>query len=272
MKKTLLMMLSAVVLFAANTIVTVNGRAITDEIVPEYNKLDTQKKEVVKQELVNEELLMAYALKSNIVKDKNFKKIFAAQKAQIEKMYKQKFNKSLTPEQIRNIKGSIAVKMLLAKKAQKIKVTDKDAKKFYTKNKKKFMMPESVEIASIATKDKKEAYKIEKQLKKAKNIPAALMKIAKKKHQRGYLGWLPKQAFPADVFKKLYNTKANTLIKEPIVVNGVYNVTFVVNKRKAGLAKFNEVKDNLKPVIAQQRVAKWAKNKLEELRKKAIIK
>ena len=272
MKKIFLMLLSAVVLFGANTIATVNGQVISDEIVPGYEKLDAKKKEIVKDQLINEELLMAYALKSDIVKDKNFKKIFEAQKAQIEKMYKEKFNKPLSKEQSRNIKGSVAVKMLLAKKAQKMKITDKDAKEFYTKNKKKFMMPESVEIASIATKDKKEADKIQKQIQKAKNKPTKLMEIAKSMKQRGYLGWLPKQAFPADVFDKLYKAKSNTLLKEPIVVNGVYNITYVVGKRKAGIAKFNEVKDRLKPVLAQQKVAEWTKSKLEELRKKATIK
>ena len=267
------MFLSAVFMFAANTIVTVNGRAITDDIVPGYSKLDKQKQRLIKEQLINEELLMDYALKSDIVKDEEFKKVFEAQKAKIEKAYKAKTNKSLSAEQIRNIKGSIAVQAMLAKKARSFKISDKEAKAFYEKNKSKFKMPESVELATIATKDKKEAQKILKKLKKSKDIPSAIMKIAKEKKQRGYLGWLPKNAFPEDVFKKIYSAKANSLLKEPIKVQDTYNIVYLVNKKKAGIVKYKEInKDALKMQIAQQKTNLWVKSKLEELRKKATIK
>jgi len=272
MKKIFLLMLSFVFLFASNVIVSVNGHKITDDIVPGYNRFNPVQKEMLKQQLINEELLMSYALKSGITKDKQFKKIFEAQKKRIEQAYKQKFNKSLTKEQIRNIKGSVALNLLLAKKAQKIKISDKEAKAFYQKNKDKFKTPRMVEIATIATKDKKEALKILKELKKSKNVAAKLMKIAKQKHQRGYLGWVPEQAFPKDVFKKIYVAKPNTLLSKPIEVKGVYNIVYLVNKKKAGMAKFKDVKDRLKMFLAQQKVAKWSQEKLKELRKKAVIK
>ena len=55
MRRLLLIFLSAVFVFAADTIVTVNGRAITDDIVPGYSKLDKQKQELIKEQLINEE-------------------------------------------------------------------------------------------------------------------------------------------------------------------------------------------------------------------------
>ena len=166
MKKLFAMLVATGMLMASTTIVTVNGKKITDEIVPMYSKLDKQKQEMVKQQLVNEELIMSYALKSDVVKDPKFKKAFKMQKEQIAKAYKEKFKKDLTKEQIENIKGSLAVNFLLAKKAQEIKISDKEAKEFYQKNLDKFKFPESVEIASIATPDKKEAEKILKKLQK----------------------------------------------------------------------------------------------------------
>ena len=273
MKKILtILLLASNLIFAANTIVTVNGHKITDDIVPAYEKLDAQKKEIVKNQLINEYLLATYALKSGVTKDKNFQKAYKAQIDSIQKSYKAKTKKDLTKEQKENIKGSLAVKFMFAKKAQKIKVSDKEAKEFFNKNKEKFKFPESVEIASIATKDKKEAEKILKEIQKSKDKPAKLMQIAKKMKQRGYLGWLPKNAFPADVFKKLYSMKANTLVKKPIEVNGVYNITYLVNKRKAGTPKFAEIKDNLKKMLAQQKLGLWAEKKVKELRSKATIK
>ncbi len=274
MKKILIFLaFASSLVFASNTIVTVNGHTITDDIVPAYEKLDDTKKKAVKEQLINEYLLANYALtKGGIAKDKKFQKIAKAQVDSIQKAYKEKTKKDLTKEQIDNIKGSIAIKFLFAKKAQQMKISDKEAKEFFNKNKAKFKFPESVEIASIATKDKKEADKILKELKKAKDKPAKLMKIAKKMKQRGYLGWLPKNAFPENVFKKIYSMKTNTLVKKPIEVNGVYNITYLVNKRKAGTPKFREVKDNLKKMLAQQKVAKWVEKTVDELRSKATIK
>jgi len=274
MKKILaILALASSVVFASNTIVTVNGHAITDDIVPGYEKLDDTKKEAVKNQLINEYLLANYALtKGGVSKDKKFQKVAKSQVASIQKAYKAKTKKDLTKEQIANIKGSIATKFMFAKKAQKTKISDKEAKSFFNKNKAKFKFPESVEIASIATKDKKEADKIFKQIKNSKDKPTTLMKIAKKMKQRGYLGWLPKNAFPADVFKKLYSMKANRLVKKPIEVQGVYNITYVVNKRKAGTPKFSEVKDNLKKMMTQQKVGLWAEKTVKELRDKATVK
>jgi len=274
MKKVLVLFLSAVVMFAANTIVTVNGKKITDDIVPGYAQLDPQRKNLIKEQLVNEELLMSYALQQkDVVNDKKFKEFFKKQKSKIEKAYKAKTGKSLTKEQLRNIKGSTAVQFMLAKKAQSFKISDKEAKDFYNKNKSKFKMPESVELATIATQDEKEAKKILAKLRKSKNIPSALMKIAKQKKQRGYVGWLPKQAFPEDVFKKIYSSKTNTLLKQPIKVKGTYNIVYLVNKKKAGLVKYKDInKDALKMQIAQQKTNKWMQGKLMELRKKADIK
>ncbi len=264
--------LTSSILFSSTTIVTVNGHKITDDIIPAYEKLDAQKKEIVKNQLIDEYLLATYAIKSGVTKDKNFQKAYKAQLQTIQKIYKEKTKKDLTKEQKENIKGSLAIKFLLAKEAKKIKVTDKEAKEFYEKNKEKFKFPESVEIASIATNDKKEAEKILNEIKKAKNKPAKLMQIAKKMNQRGYIGWVPKNAFPPEVFKKLYSMKVNSLVKKPIEVNGVYNITYLVNKRKAGTAKFSEIKDNLKKLIQREKLGLWSEKKVKELRSKATIK
>ena len=273
MKKLLTMLaLSASLAFSATTIVTVNGHKITDTIAPQYAKADKAVKAKLKQQLIEEELILSHALKSSAVKDKNFKKLYDAEKTKIEKAYKAKFNKSLDKEQLRNLKGAIALRILLAKKAKDIKISDKDAKEFFTKNKKKFDFPDSIELAIIDSKTKKDAEAILKKLSKAKDIPAKLMEIAKSKKQRGYLGWIPKKAMKTAVFNKIFKSKSGTLLKKPIHENKIYSVVYLVNKRKAGSAKFEEVKQNLKGMLLQQKTAEWAKKKVAELKKTAKIK
>lgn len=264
--------LSASLAFSATTIVTVNDHKITDTIAPQYAKADKAGKAKLKQQLIEEELILSYALKSKASKDESFKKLYDAEKAKISKAYKAKFNKSLDKEQLRNLKGAIALRILLAKEAKNTKVSDKEAKEFFTQNKKKFDFPDSIELAIIDSKTKKDADKILKQLSKAKDIPVELMKIAKSKKQRGYLGWIPKNGMKKEVFAKIYKNKKATLLKKPILENKVYSVVYLVNKRKAGSAKFEEVKANLKAMLLQQKTAEWAKKKVAELKKTAKIK
>lgn len=57
------------------TLVTVNGHKIDDSIIPKgYEKLDDTKRANLMEHLIKEELIHAQLLKSDIVKDKKFKK------------------------------------------------------------------------------------------------------------------------------------------------------------------------------------------------------
>ena len=273
MKKILtILTISATLILASTPIATVNGHTITDKIAPKYATATKEEQAKLKQELIDEELILAYALKSDALKNPNFEKMYKQEKEKIEKAYKKKFNKSLNDEQIRNLKGAIALRIVILEEAKKANISDKMAKEFFEKNKKSFKHPDGIELAIIDSKTKEEATKILEQLKKAKDIAAEITKIAKQKHQRGYIGWIPKPAMKKETFEKIYSAKANTLLNKPILENNIYSVVYLIAKKKEGIPKFDEIKENLKTMLVQQKTSIWAKNKVAQLKKTAKIK
>ncbi len=87
------LLLSTSVIFA-KTIVTVNGHKIDDSIIPKgYEQLTDDQKAKLTEQLIKEELIHQYLLKSDIVRDKEFKKIFQQQKEMVKESTKKLLGK-----------------------------------------------------------------------------------------------------------------------------------------------------------------------------------
>jgi len=110
-------------LLIGKTLVTVNGNKIDDSIIPKgYEKLDDTKTAKLMEHLIKEELIHADLLKSRITSNPKFLEAFAQQKELAQKEYKKASGKELTKEQIRNIKGSIALMAYQEKQFEATKV------------------------------------------------------------------------------------------------------------------------------------------------------
>jgi len=169
MQKKLLGLLSLLLLttslLVAKTLVTVNGNKVDDSIIPKgYEKLDDTKRAKLMEHLIKEELIHADLLKSRITSNPKFLEAFAQQKELAQKEYKKASGKELTKEQIRNIKGSIALMAYQQKQFEAMKIKESETKEFYNSNQEKFNFPNSIEIANIITKTKEEAENIIKKL------------------------------------------------------------------------------------------------------------
>ena len=266
-----LLALSSSLLLGKN-LVTVNGHTITDAIIPPgYEKLDDTKRNNLMEQLIKEEVLHANLLKSSIVKSSEFKTAFTKQKKMAQEQYKKRVGKSLNKEQIRSIKGSIAVALYQQKEFKKAKVSAADVKAFYTNNPKTFDLPDSIEIADIIVKTKTEANKILKSLKHAKNLDEAFIKTAHEHKQNGYMGWFGKGNAPKNLFDKAYKAKVKTLLKAPIKTKHGYNVVYLLNKKAAAKLPFSKAKDRIKQMLKQKKVMESLQNKVEKLYGEAEI-
>jgi len=261
----LFLLWSTNILFA-KTLVTVNGHKVDDSIIPKgYQQLDENQKAKLIEQLIKEELIHQYLLKSNIVKDKEFKKIFEQQKKMAQKEYKKASGKNLTKAQIRNIKGSIALMLYQQKKLMSTKVSNQEAKDFYDMNQDKFNFPNSVEIANIIVKDKHEAQRIINKLKKASNLDEEFLKLAREHKQNGYMGWFGRDMMPQNLFDAAYRAKPKTILSKPIKTKYGYHVVYVLNKKKAGKISFQEAKDKIKEMLKRKKVIEELNNKVNTL-------
>jgi parvulin-like peptidyl-prolyl isomerase len=247
-------------------LVTVNGHPISDDIIPKgYEKLDDSKRASLMEHLIKEELIHSYLLKQDLVKDPKFQEVFEKQKALAQKQYKKVSGKSLTKEQIRNIKGSIALMLYQQNQLKKTTITQQEVRDFYNNNQEKFNFPDSIEIANIITKTKDEAKQLIKKLKKSKNLDQEFLQAAKEHKQNGYMGWFGRGMAPKNLFDAAYKAKVRTIIPHPIKTKHGYHVVYLLNKKTAGKVSFEEAKANIEQLLKQQKVIEKLEDKINTL-------
>jgi parvulin-like peptidyl-prolyl isomerase len=253
-------------LLLGKTLVTVNGHNISDSIIPPgYEKLDETQRSNLMEQLIKEELLHSKLLKSSLVQSSEFKKVFQEQKKLTEQQYKEKTGKNLTKDQIRAIKGSIAVALYQQKKFKKAKVTNSEIKEFYNQNPQSFQYPDSIEIADIIVESKSEADKILKKLQKSTNLDKDFILEANKHKQNGYMGWFGKGSAPENLFNKAFKYKNKRLLNTPVKTKHGYNVVYLLNKKRAGTIKFSEAKERIKQMLKQKKVVDELRNEVNDL-------
>ncbi len=263
--------LSSTMIFG-QTLVTVNGHKITTDVIPPgYEKLDDTQRANLMEQLIKEEVLHEDLLKSSLVNSPEFKKAFEQQKSLAQKTYKQKTGKNLNKEQLRNIKGAIAIALYQQKEFKKVKVTKRQLKEFYDNNPEAFNFPDSIEIADIIVPTKAEADKLLKSLQSATNLDEAFIKAAHERKQNGYMGWFGRNNAPENLFNKAYKYKIKSLLNAPVKTKHGYNVVYLLNKKAAGKLSFEKAKKKIEQIIKQQEVMKKLQDKVENLYGQAEI-
>lgn len=259
-------LLLSTTLLIGKTLVTVNGNKIDDSIIPKgYEKLDNTKRAELMEHLIKEELIHSSLLKSDIIKNPQFQKAFEEQKVLAGEQYKKASGKDLTKEQIRNIKGSIALMAYQQKQFKAINISDSHVKNFYDNNNQKFNFPNSIEIANIITKTDKEAQSIIKRLQGIENFNEEFLKISKEYKQNGYMGWFGEGQAPENLFNIAYKVKPKTLLKTPIETQHGHHVVYLLNKKSAGTISFDESKENIRQMLKKKKIMESLKDKIETL-------
>jgi len=259
------LLLSSSLLFG-KTLVTVNGHPISDTLIPKgYEKLDDTQRSNLMEQLIKEELLHAKLLKSSLVNDAQFQKVFNEQKQATQELYTKRTGKVLDKDQIRAIKGSIAVALYQQKAFQNTKISTSEIKNFYNQNPQSFNYPDSIEIADIIVETQSEANKIYKKLKKSTNLDKDFIEEAHRHKQNGYMGWFGKGSAPENLFNKAYKYKRKTLLNSPVKTEHGYNVVYLLNKKAAGTISFSEAKEHIEQMLKQKKVLENLRNEVEEL-------
>jgi len=270
MHKTIVTIITALALSSSfllgKTLVTVNGHAISDSLIPPgYEKLDDTQRSNLMEQLIREELLHAKLLNSPIVQDRKFTKVFNQQKKLTQEQYKEKTGKTLNKNQLRAIKGSIAVALYQQNKLKKTNVSQSEIKAFYNQNPQSFNYPDSIEIANIIVQTKSEANKVHKKLKKSTNLDKDFITEANAHKQNGYMGWFGKGSAPENLFNKAYKYKVKTLLNSPVKTKHGYNIVYLLNKKHAGTVTFKEAKKHIGQMLKQKQVMEELKSEVEAL-------
>jgi parvulin-like peptidyl-prolyl isomerase len=256
----------------AKTLITVNGTPITQQEVDaelmtatqgRFNQVPAEKRQEfrkqVLEQLVAKELVYGDAIKTGILKSKEFKREYV--KVQ------------------KRIKKELAIQVWQKKELDKIKISNKALKDYYNKNKDEFDKKESVHARHILVKTKKEAKKIILSLKGLKDfkLKAKFIEEAKAKStgpsgpKGGDLGYFVRGQMVPEFNDKVFSMKVGT-ISAPVKTQFGFHIIYLEDKKAKKTSSFKEVK----PLIAQrlkiEKIKSVMLDIMEKLKKNAVIK
>ncbi|WP_321778938.1 peptidyl-prolyl cis-trans isomerase [Sulfurimonas sp.] len=266
-------LLFASTLVSANTIVTVNGTKITQKDVYEglmnatkggFNQVPAEKQaklgQQFLQELIAKELIYGDAKKTGVMKSKKFKDEY--KKVQ------------------ENIKKQLAIKIWQENLHDSIKVSNKELKSYYDKNKEEFYEKESVHARHVLVKTKSEAEAVIKELKsfKGAELKAKFIEVAKSKSigpsgpRGGDLNYFARgRMFPA-FNDAAFSMRVGTMSKEPVQTQAGFHVIYIEDKKAKKILAFTEVKSFIEKRLKAEKFKSVMQSKMQKLEKKATIK
>jgi len=270
--KLLTTLLIAGAVASAQTLVTVNGVKISQQDVEtelmnatqgRFNQVPADKqaqfRKQVLQQLITKELIFDDAKKTGILKSKDFKTEFAKIQKRIEK--------------------DLAIQVWQKRELDKIKVSNKDLKDYYNKNKEEFNEKESVHARHILVKTEDEAEAITSKLESLKGdaLKTKFIELAKAKStgpsgpKGGDLGYFANGQMVPEFNAKVFSMKVGE-VSEPVKTEYGYHVIYLEDKKAKKTRAFSEVKSFIEQRLKMEKFKTVMKSKMDALQKKATIK
>lgn len=271
--KLLYTILFAATLSSGQTLVTVNGAAITQEDVDSalmnatqgrFNQVPADKqaefRQQVLQQLIGTELVYGDAKKTGVLDSKEFNDEYAKVQERVKKQ--------------------LAIQVWQKQQLDKVKVSDKELKSYYDKNKEEFNEKESVHARHILVKTEDEAKKIILELKtlSGKALKDRFIELAKTKStgpsgpKGGDLGFFTQGQMVPAFNDTVFKMKVGTITKTPVSTQFGFHVIYLEEKKKSTLRKFSEVKTVIDQRLKMEKFKSVMAAKMEDLQKKATIK
>ncbi|MBU1657914.1 peptidyl-prolyl cis-trans isomerase [bacterium] len=266
-------LLVASTLVSANTLVTVNGSAITQADVDSalmnatqgrFNQVPADKqaefRKQVLEQLVAKELVYGDAKKTGILESKEFKDEYK--------------------EVQERIKKELAIQVWQKKELDNVQVSDAELKDYYNKNKEEFDEKESVHARHILLKTEEEAKDIISDLKslkgdalKSKFIDLAIAKSTGPSGPKGGdLGYFAQGQMVPEFNDKVFSMQVGTITPEPVKTQFGFHVIYLEDKKDKTTRTFTEVKSFIDQRLKMEKFKTIMQAKMEDLRKKATIK
>ena len=266
------LLLSGIALSAA-TLVTVNGKAITQSEVDaelmnatqgRLNEVPAERinelRQQVLQQLVGKELIYGDAQKTGILKTKEYK-------AEYKKLEER-------------MKKELAVQVWQKKQLDSIKISDKNLKDYYNKNKEEFNQKETLHARHILVKTEAEAKNIIAQIKplSGAKLKSKFIDLAKEKStgpsgpKGGDLGYFADGQMVPAFNTKVFSMKVGTATLTPVKTQFGFHVIYLEDKKAAATRTYKEVKEFIEQRLKMEKFKSFMKDVMKKLHEKATIK
>lgn len=257
----------------AQTLVTVNGTAITQQDVDRELMVATQgglnqvpadkqaefRKQMLEQ-LIAMELIYDDAKKTGVLNSKDFKDRYEDISKRIQK--------------------EVAIKVWQKQELDKITISEKEQKDYYNANKEEYAENESVRARHILVEKESDAKDAIAQLKplKGEALKNKFIEIAKAKStcasapKGGDLGSFTKGQMVPEFSDKAFSMKVADITTEPLKTQFGYHVIYLEEKKPKTTRTFAEVKPAIEQRLKMEKFKTLMQTRIKELEKKAQIK
>ncbi len=255
------------------TLVTVNGKAITQtdvdsalmnatqgrfNQVPEDKQAEFRKQ--VLEQLIAKELVFEDAKKTGILKSKDFIDEYA--KVQ------------------ERVKEDLAIQVWQKRELDKVVISPKETEDYYNNNKEEFNEKESVHARHILLKTEEDAKAVIVDMKDLKGdaLKDKFIELAKSKStgptgpKGGDLGFFTKGQMVPEFNEKVFSMNIGTITTEPVKTQFGFHVIYLEEKKPEKIRAFAEVKEFIEQRLKLEKFKTVVKDKMENLRKQATIK
>jgi len=180
-------------------------------------------------------------------------------------LYEKKAKEITKTPQYKAAAMKLAVDMWLKHRLDSIKISDKEAREFYEKNKDiYFKTTPKYKARHIVVKDEKLAKKIINELKglKGKNLEKKFAELAKKysigpsKVQGGELGWFDPNQMVKPFKDAVESLKVGEITKEPVKTRFGYHVILLEGKDTKAYMPYNKVKPQIVEYLKRVKLQK----------------
>ena len=265
--------LLAYTLVGAQTLVTVNGIAISQADVDDalmqatqgrFNQVPQDKqaefRKQVLEQLIAKELVFDDAKKTGILKSKEFKDEYVKIQERVQK--------------------ELAIQVWQKRELDKVKVTDKELKEYYDKNKEEFNEKESVHARHILVASEEDAKAIIVQLKsfKGNELQAKFIELAKSKStgpsapKGGDLGFFTQGQMVPAFNDEVFSMKVGTITPQAVKTQFGFHVIYLEEKKDKTIRGFSEVKSFIEQRLKMEKFKSVMQGKMQQLQKTATIK
>ncbi len=246
---------------SSKVIAKVNGKAITvakfnEEMskfppaLRSYLQTPAGEKRLLKS-LVDRQILVNEALKKGVNKSKSYR------------------------TQVSDFKKGLLVQLLLHKEvANKVKVTDADAKAYYKKHYLSFNLPSKINVSYIQLNSPKQAQIVYKMLSGGKSFAAAAQKYSTAPNGKkgGVLGWIKFQETTPSFNNAAFGISKVGGISKIVKVGDHFDIIKLNNVVTGKPKPFSAIKSEIVMMMKQKEASKILKAFVKNLRKKSKVK
>ncbi|MEA3352489.1 MAG: peptidylprolyl isomerase [Campylobacterota bacterium] len=267
MKKTIISLVASIAITSTTlsaqdkVYAVVNGSNITSSDIAvairdpriQFQTLPSAQQKQIIEGVIEQKLLSQEAMKSNIVKTKEYK------------------------NELAKLKEMVAYQLWMRDLSKDIKVSQKDLKSFFDKNRSKFKKPEQFKASHILVKTQKEAEDIIKTLKGSKDLKSKFSDLAKAKSvgpsssNGGELGWFGEGQMVPEFTASVKSLSKGDITNKPVKTQFGFHVIYLDDKKAVSSASFESVKATIQQQLTQKKFFDMVKEKAVKLKEKAKI-